>query len=428
MVTVLPTVDASGADEKPAVSNGFIAIYVLAQFGIWLALLTPVVLTIALRVGEIAGEAGKARSLGTVLAIGAFFAVVSAPIWGALSDRTRSRFGRRRPWLVGGLVCSGIGLVILGSAQSIWMVGIGWLLCQASFNAMEAAIMAILPDVVPSRQQGRVSGLLGMTTTAGVFVGTWLTQYTQSSSMMMFLEPYAITVVTVMALVMVLRDAPLEGPAPPMHERGVGRLLASMVTPFRDADFNWAFVSRFLIMLAWFFLLTYQLFFLTDRLGLDRAAALAVMVKSSAVIAIATVSMSIVGGVLSDLIGRRKPIVFAAAAIEGVGFLLIATTGTVDQFLVGVAVASLGKGLYFGVDLALVAAILPSRKDAAKDLGIFQIANSMPQSVAPGIAPILLAIGATAGAAGGNYPVLYVVAALCSIIGAAAILPVKRSR
>lgn len=96
---------------RPPVSIGFVALYVLAQFGIWVALLTPVVLTLALRVGDIASEAEKSRWLGIILAIGGFVALVATPICGALSDRTRSRFGRRRPWLVGGLVVADSGLL-----------------------------------------------------------------------------------------------------------------------------------------------------------------------------------------------------------------------------------------------------------------------------------------------------------------------------
>jgi MFS family permease len=416
-------------DVAAPVSGGFIAAYVLAQFGIWIGLLTPVVLTLALRVGDVAGPEAKGRALGGILAAGAFVSLVATPIWGALSDRTRSRFGRRRPWLVGGLVAGGLGLALMATTSSLPLIGVGWMLTQAGFNAMQAAAMAILPDVIPARQQGRVSGLLGMTTTAATFAGTWITQYTQALPAAMFLAPFAVTAATTLALLLVLPDPDSRGLSQAGAPRpGLGATLASFAQPFRDRDFDWAFASRFLIMMAWAFLLTYQLFFLTDHLQLTRAAATGVMVRSTAIVAIATLVTSLAGGLLSDWLGRRKPLVFAAAAIEAAGFVLIATSAGTGQFLVGVAVASLGKGLYFGVDLALVAAILPSRQDAARDLGIFQVANTLPQSIAPAIAPALLAIGTAGATATGNYAAIYLAGGLCSLAGALAIAPVRRSR
>jgi MFS family permease len=414
--------DAPERGGRP-VSAGFIAIYVLAQFGIWVALLTPVILTIALRVGEIATEAEKGQWLGIILATGAFVALISAPVCGALSDRTRSRFGRRKPWLLGGLAVSGAGLLILGAAPNLLMLGLGWLVCQAGFNAMQAACLPILPDVIPYRLQGRVAGMLGMTSTAATFAGTWITQFTQFSTLLMFLAPFGITVIGVLALVLILPDRPCTDPAG--RRLDLTAIPRALVKPFLDHDFSWAFISRFLIMMAWSFLLTYQLFFLTDQLSLERTDATQVMVKSMAIIAIATISISIVGGFISDWTGRRKPFVALAAIIEGAGFLLVALAPSVPQFLVGVAVAGLGKGLYFAVDLALLAAILPNREERAKDMGVFQIANSLPQSLAPALAPVILIVGSTDGE---NYGAIFIAGTIFALLGAVAIAPIRRSR
>ena len=414
--------DASGSDVR-RVSGGFIAVYVLAQFGIWVALLTPVVLTIALRVGEIATEAEKGQWLGVILATGAFVALVSAPVCGALSDRTRSRFGRRRPWLLGGLAVSAVGLIILGTAPNLLLLGLGWIICQAGFNAMQSACLPILPDLIPFHLQGRVAGMLGMTSTAATFAGSWITQFTQTSTLLMFLAPFGITVIGILALVLILPDRlPTEEDSPRTELAAIPRAL---IKPFLDHDFSWAFVSRFLIMMAWSFLLTYQLFFLTDQLSLERTDATQVMVKSMAIIAIATISISIIGGFISDWTGRRKPLVALAAIIEATGFLLVALAPSVPQFLLGVAVAGLGKGLYFAVDLALLAAILPNKEERAKDMGVFQIANSLPQSLAPALAPVILVLGS---ANGENYAAIFIAGTVFALLGALAIAPIRRSR
>lgn len=425
-----PTFQADGGTpSKPDVSWRFVVFYVLAQFGIWIALLTPVVLTVALRVGELAGETSKDSALSTIMACGAAAAMIAAPVFGALSDQTKSRFGRRRPWMIGGLFGGALGLAVLGLGQNLIVIGIGWVICQAAFNAISTGTLAALADVIPFQQQGRVSGLLGMTPTVAIAAGTWIVNTVQPSDFWTFLAPFAVTVATVLIFVAMLPDAPFISQKGQASKRpSIPVVLGSIVAPFRDSDYSWAFASRFLIMFAWAFVLTFQLYFLTGHLRLTREAALLVMVQSTSIIAICTLAVSVVGGVFSDWIGRRKPLVFAAAVIDAIGFVMIAMSTSVDAFLLGIAIVALGHGLYFSIDLALVAAILPRPEDTAKDLGTFQIANSLPQSIAPAVAPLLLAIGLGANGAQKNYLAMFFAAGICALLGALAIIPVKRTR
>jgi MFS family permease len=108
--------------------------------------------------------------------------------------------------------------------------------------------------------------------------------------------------------------------------------------------------------------------------------------------------------------------------VYGLAMFVVAIASTFNGFLVGMAIGGLGFGVYVAVDLALVADVLPDNDSAAKDLGVFNIAGALPFSIAPAIAPAILALG------GGSYGVLYTVAGVCAIIGAVAILPVKRVR
>ena len=114
--------------------------------------------------------------------------------------------------------------------------------------------------------------------------------------------------------------------------------------------------------------------------------------------------------------------VFSASIVYGLALFDIAMASNFNGFLVGMAISGLGFGMYFAVDLALVLDVLPSKENAAKDLGVFNMANAVPFSMAPAIAPAILAVGS------GSYAVLYAVAGLCAVIGAFAILPVKRVR
>ena len=127
-------------------------------------------------------------------------------------------------------------------------------------------------------------------------------------------------------------------------------------------------------------------------------------------------------GRLSDRTGRRKVFVLTASVVYGLAMFVIAVASSFNGFLVGMAISGLGFAMYMAVDLALVADVLPDRGNAAKDLGVFNIAGALPFSLAPAIAPAILAVG------GGSYGVLYAVAGVCALAGAAAILPVTGVR
>ena len=167
---------------------------------------------------------------------------------------------------------------------------------------------------------------------------------------------------------------------------------------------------------------TYQAYYLLEKLGsaeadVPRQIFLGTLVQSLGVVVAAPL-----GGRLSDRTGRRKIFVLTASTIYGLALFVIALAGDVNGFLVGMAIAGLGFGMYMAVDLALVADVLPDKANAAKDLGVLNIAGALPSSIAPAIAPVILAISS------GSYGVLYAIAGLCAIIGAFAILPVKGVR
>jgi MFS family permease len=108
--------------------------------------------------------------------------------------------------------------------------------------------------------------------------------------------------------------------------------------------------------------------------------------------------------------------------VYGLALFMIAVAVDFDAFLVGMAVAGLGFGLYMAVDLALVADVLPDPGSSAKDLGVLNIAGALPFSIGPALAPLVLA------AWSGSYQVLYAFAGGCALLGAAAILPVRKVR
>ena len=126
-------------------------------------------------------------------------------------------------------------------------------------------------------------------------------------------------------------------------------------------------------------------------------------------------------GPLSDRLGRRKPFVFLSSAIAGAACLLPVLSPTFSTIEIFAAFAGLAFGCYLSVDAALVTLVLPRSEDAARDLGVLNIANAGPQVLAPLFAAIIIEHL-------GGYPVLFLAGGSCGLIGALAVLPVRSVR
>jgi MFS family permease len=400
---------------------GFIGLFALAYAGTWLALLTPVLVTIALKLHQL-DPASAADNQSLVLATGAFFAMIGNPLFGRLSDRTTSDFGMRRPWLVCGMLSGCAALLLIATAQTVSMVLVGWCLAQLAFNAVLAAILAVLPDQVPLVQRGTVAGILGICLPLGQVGGTFLVDAVAGSTLTSFMLPAAVGTIAVLLLTLVLvdrRQRVAQLPLPPLREF----VTWYWVSPRRYPDFAWAWLSRFLLVLGTAFLNTYQPYYLMSKLGYAVEQIPALIFKGTLVQASAIVGLSILGGRLSDAIRRRKVFVIVGASVYAAGLWIIAGAGSYPMFLLGMLTTGIGHGIYFAVDLALVTEVLPNRqRDAAKDLGILNIANALPQSLAPALGPAILAVG------GGDYTWLFAAAGAVALGGSFAIMPVRSVR
>ncbi|MBZ4016347.1 MFS transporter [Streptomyces purpurogeneiscleroticus] len=416
------TTSAESASTDPDAERaprGFVLRLGLANFGLYSALLTPVIVTMALRVADVAPR-NKESVLGLVLGVGAVMAVIANPLFGRLSDRTRSRFGRRRPWLVGGLLGGLLGLTVIAFVPAVPALVIGWALVQTSFNAVYAALMATIPDQVPAAARGSASGAIGTGLTAAVLAGSGIAALS-SDARVMFLLPAVLTVVLVGWFVYKLDDrAPADAPEP----FSVKEFLGSFVfDPRRSPDFGWAWLTKFLVMFGSVAPMTYLAYYLPFRMGVSATAtASTVAVLVAAGYAVQSVTAA-AGGRLSDHFGRRKPFVICSGLVVAAGLALLAVAPDLTWIIVAQCVMSVGGGLFYAVDMALITHVLPDPDNAAKDLGVVNIANALPQSLMPMIAPFLLAIGG-----GGNYPLLFGVAAAAALVGSVLVSRIKGAR
>jgi MFS family permease len=383
--------------------------------------IAPLLVTLALKVNSLVGIDRAPDSLALVAGTGALLAMFGNPFFGKMSDRTSSRLGMRRPWMVIGLVGGSLGILVVALAPSIAVVLVGWCLAQLLFNALLAAMVAVLPDQVPAAQRGLVAGVLGVCTPIASVSGTFLVKLFTGNQLAMFLAPCAIGGFFILLFAVTLDDRRLaRADKPAWSLREFARTF--YVNPRKNPDFAWAFASRFMFVLAYAFLVTYQAYYLLDKIGSAKAEVPQQIFLGTLVQSVVVAAASLVGGKLSDRTGRRKIFVLTASVVYGVALFVIAVASNFNGFLVGMAIGGLGFGIYVAVDLALVVDVLPDKDNAAKDLGVFNMAGALPFSIAPGIAPAILAVG------NGSYGVLYGVAGVCAIAGAVTILPVKRVR
>ncbi|MFG2874484.1 MFS transporter [Streptomyces sp. NPDC048337] len=357
----------------------------------------------------------KVAVLGLIGGISSIFATAFNPVAGALSDRS----GRRSPWILGGALGSLAGLALLGSVGTALLVGIGWCLVQATMNIYQAAVTAIVPDRIPAARRGTASALVGLGLPIGGTAGVLIASQTSEHLRTGYLVFGAVIALAAMLLTAFCRDVPR---APVVSERPKGGQLALFLSALAHHDFRWAFIGRALMVLGYFSVVGYQLYILDDHIalpaGLTPPAAMAVLTPVSMV---AMAVSTLLGGLLSDRWDRRKVFVGVSAALAGLVMVVPVVSPTWTGMLVFSALNGLAFGCFMAVDTALVTLVLPRSEDAARDMGVLNIANAGPQVIAPFVASAVVT-------SLGGYTPLFLVGGALSLIGALAILPIRSVR
>ena len=358
--------------------------------------------------------ANKVANFGLVSGVSAVFATVFNPVAGALSDRS----GRRNPWiLAGGLLAIPV-MFLLGSVDTILLVMIAWCLGQAVMNIYQAALTSVVPDRVPLAARGKASAAVGLGLPVGSTVGALVgAAYSED-----YRTGYLVFGVIVAATAVLFSACAREQRMPARAPLPVGAQIAAFGSALRDHDFRWAFIGRALLVLGYFAVAGFQLYVLKDHTrlpaGLSAEEAVAILMPVNSV---AMVVSTVLGGWLSDRHDRRKLFVAASAALAAVALLIPALSASWTAMLLFSVVNGLGFGCYMAVDTALVTLVLPRAEDAARDMGVLNIANAGPQIVAPFVASLVVS-------ASGGYTALFLVAAVLSVLGALAVRPIRGVR
>lgn len=400
------------ADPAIRVSWAWTTRFGLLWFGLWLAYLGPVQLALPNQFDAL-DSAHKVRDFGVVSGVTGVAALVALPVFGALCDRTRSRFGRRRSWILGGTLVFAAGLVLTGAQRSWVGVGITWLIATLGLDAATVGATAVIADDVPDEQRGTISAAVYGPQALGILVGVAALTVLDNQGVLGYGVLAGVLVVAVVPFVRHYRDRP-DIPTPPLLLRAV--LAGMWVDPRENPDFGWAFAGRLLVNLGNALGTTYLLYFLQDDLRLsDPDGGLLVLTVVYLAFSIAS---TVVGGRASDRSGRRRNWVAVAAILQAIAALLLTFVPHFGVAIVAAAFLGAGYGAYMSVDQALVTAVLPDAADRAKDLGIMNVGSVGPQALAP------LAAALVIGELGG-YSVLFAAAGLTTILGAVCVYRIR---
>lgn len=366
----------------------------------------------------------KVAILGGVGAIGAVVALVVQPVWGLLSDRTRSRWGRRAPWILGGVIglsVSFLGLTAVGSVALV-LVAAAFI---ALFYAMVAApLAAVVPDRTPESRRGVFSALGSL----GIFVGALLGIVFASVFVSTLATGFAVMAVVVLVgglpFALWLRERPVDAggtPDRPAERATVAETLKSFaIDPREHPDFFWAFFARLVLMVGYWSIVSFQLYILDDYIGLGLAKANELFPVTTTILFLGIILAVVPSGLVSDRIGRRKPFVVVSSIIVAGSTIVPILWPTVTGALVSVAVGGLGIGIYFAVDQALMTQVLPDATSAGKDLGVLNIAQAGGQVLAPLVASLVIGFS--------GYAALYAFSTVMAVLAAFAVLPIRSVR
>lgn len=416
-----PSVVSGSADVPEAlaeptrrVSSRWVSSVVAVNWGINVAFFAPINVLIGLQATAI-DESQKEAILSLVTACGAMVALFANPLTGALSDRTSSRFGRRRPWVLGGAIIAVAALLVMSGATSVAVMVLAWSALQLGANAMYSTIFAAIPDRVPVEQRGSVGGFAAMGQTLGILTGAVIGFVINGNVSLGYLLCAVLIALSVMLYLFVGDDPAL--PRSLVSPWEWSEFLAGFwVSPRKYPDFAWAWITRFLMFVGNQLTIVYLLFFLTDVIHHpDPAGGVLVL---TGVYAVMTIATTVLAGRWSDAVGKRRVFVAGSSALIAVAALIMAFAPVFPAAVVGAAVLGAGFGAYLAVDFALLTQVLPSSANRAKDLGVVNIAASLPQVIAPTIA--LIAVTQL-----GGYRVMFILAAAIGLLAAVLVYRIK---
>lgn len=373
-------------------------------------------------------------TMGILGFVGLVVAMLVQPIVGVFSDRARSRWGRRLPFmLLGALMIAG-SLYVLALAPALWVLVLGILLIQLSSNILQGPWQALIPDLVPEHQRGMASGLKAMMdilafvvgrAVAGFFFGR-VPEWGEAAVLMAVAVPVVVFALGLIATAIWAREKPEAASETVATESVEAALRKAFSVDWRAyPTFRWWFFNRMLFWGAFIFLNTFLVTYMIGVLRMTEAEAQSFVGRLSTIIGGALLLMALPAGWLADRFGR-KPLVMTAGLVAFAGTLTLLLARDTTTITIGGAIIGLSIGAFLSANWAMVTDIVP-RSEAARYLGIANIATCLGSGGARLLGALLIdPLNLAFHSASAGYLTVYGIAALCFLASTLAILPLQQ--
>jgi len=388
------------------VGAGWMGLFTLAWLAIWTVQLTPVQLLLPLQLDTPEDDWIRGVvSSGLVLGVGGLFGIIAGPLVGAISDRSRSPRGRRRPWALMGVWVSAVFLVLTGLVEGPWLVGACWVGVSIGVSVASAAFTALIADQLPSSQRGAASSAVGSSQAVGIVLGVGLVVLLGLGVLAGYLLLAAIIAVVGTLTALMLPDPPASASEVPPRASDRPRLAS-----LRDRDFAWMLWGRLVANIGNALGTALFLFFLLHGLNQPNAEAQDNLLLLIVVYTVFVVIASVFTGILSDRTGRRRGLTVAATFVQAASGVAIVILPSFEVTMIAAALMGLGYGAFSTVGLAFATDLLPDEQDHARDLGIVNVTAALGQLIGP-------VVGAGLVALVGGFWLVFLMAAVLSVAG-----------
>lgn len=360
----------------------------------------------------------KVQIVATLATIAMVVATIANIIEGALSDRTISRWGKRNPWIVLGLITTLITFYCLTKVTTVHGIILNWSLFQVALNMMVAPIVAFIADKAPKKYRGGVSAFYGIGMNIGTPVGTMIaSRYITNINSGIYVFMIFEIVFTVIGLLLVGDGSNKGAQVKKLHG---SELLEAFIPPIHGdiRDFYLAVFGKLLFVSAQFIITGYQLYIFVDYMKQSSSIAAHSLSIMSTILLITGVAFAAIGGPLADKFHSLKLLVAISTVVMGLGVAAPALDPAPWTMFVYAGLSGCAMGMYNSVDQALNVSVLPNPNNAAKDLGIVNLANSLGQVFGPIVAATIIS------AAG--YRMMFPAAGIMCLVGAILILMIKK--
>lgn len=373
--------------------------------------------------GLLAGyEAARAQGLSWVTSLSALAVMVVGPLLGSWGDRTRTRWGRRTPWIIGGALLGAVFLIGLRHATTIAVIAALWTLARTAYSASGGAVSTTIVDRVPSSKRGVASSLNGLGGYVGGIVGVAGLGLALAT---VGLDLYYVLAVVVFAaawlFVVLAPDRSSLDLAPPPAP--TGSRFAGFWSALADHDFRWVWLGRAAMILGQTASSTFALYmlqgYIVPALSVADAARITPLMGAAALPG--TMVAMLLAGRISDRLGRRKPIVLIAALAFASSLAIPFAFPTLWAMFAHSILSGISFGSWMTVQGALTMDVLPDPEFAGRDLGVAAVAQGVGNAVAPLVAAQVVALT-------GGYRMVWAFALVSVLVSVLCLLPVKRVR